>query len=148
MKNTLVIKIVVLLLIASASLKAQNQPVVMFEQTPCFGSCAVFQLRIFNDRRMTLHAIKYVKEGEGNLKSRMKKRDYRKLIELFNEKEFFNLKDEYTSRSTDLPTRYVTFNNKGQSKKILDYANTPAELKEIENVLFEIISESKWKKSD
>ena len=148
MKNTLLIKIVVILLVLSTTTFAQKPPIIEFEQTPCFGSCAVFQLKIFNNRRVTLHAIKYMKEGEGNLVSRLKRKKYKNLIKFFNENEFFKLKDEYTSRVTDLPTRYITINYEGQSKRILDYTDAPTQLKEIEKELFSLISTTSWKKSD
>jgi len=147
-KNNVLTKIVLFLLIGVSNVFAQNAPVIVLEQTPCFGSCAVFKMEIFKNRKVKLQADKYVAVGEGHFSSRLKRKEYKKLVQLFYTNQFFKLKDEYTSRATDLPSKYVTFNDGTQSKTVLDYTNAPAELFELEEELWIILNKSKWRKSN
>ena len=127
---------------------AQKTPMIVFEQTPCLGSCAVFKMELFQNGKIKLQADKYVAVGEGHFTSRLKRKEYRKLVKLFNTNQFFKLQNEYTSRASDLPSKYVTYNDGTQSKTVLDYTDAPAELIELEKELLLVLSTSKWKKSN
>ena len=148
MKNNVLIRIALFLLVGAGNVFAQNTPVLVFEQTPCFGSCAVFKMELFQNRKLKLQADKYVSVGEGHFSSKIKRKEYKRLVKLFYTKEFFKLQDEYTSRVSDLPSKYITFNDGVQSKTVLDYTNAPVELIELEKELFLVLSKSKWKKSN
>lgn len=59
----------------------------------------------------------------------------------FEKADFFNFKDEYTSRITDLPTTYIGFIDKGKTKIVRDYHGAPQLLSDLEAKL-EIIANS------
>jgi hypothetical protein len=69
-----------------------------------------------------------------------------KLADAFEKNKFFDMKDEYTSQITDVPSRYVSYSIGGKSKKIKDRYNAPAELKEIEKLLDAIADSDGWEK--
>ena len=82
----------------------------------------------------------------GEYTSKLKKGKLNTLINLFVDNKFFDFENSYKTMFKDLPTTYVYFSNKGESKKIMDYDGAPDDLKIIEKKIAELIKNLEWKK--
>ena len=72
--------------------------------------------------------------------------DVENLKKSFIDANFFDFKNEYTSKKTDLPTTYISFENNGKYKKIRDYSDAPEALKNLEKMIEKIVDSSGWDK--
>lgn len=123
----------------------ESEIVISLKKTPCMGDCPVYTLEIYKDRSMVF-------EGKrnailtGDFFSRLSRTQLKELQEAFTGVSFFNLKDEYTTKVTDLPTTYIYYSNGAKSKRIKDYYGAPEKLKELEDKVEQLIETSNWKK--
>ncbi|MFK5854770.1 MAG: DUF6438 domain-containing protein [Bacteroidota bacterium] len=122
-------------------------PIIKFEKTSCFGSCPVYSLSIFENGLVILDGIKNI-DYIGSFKKQLSRKEINEIIAKFNDANFFNFDDEYTSRITDLPTTYISYNYNGKHKKIKDYSGAPKKLKELEKIILQIVNEEGWEKSN
>lgn len=118
-------------------------PVFILKKTACYGTCPVYELKIYNNRIATLHAEEFL-DIQGAYFTKIDKEIYNALIEDFSKSAFFDFKNEYIHNISDLPTTYITF----REKTIKDYYGSPEQLKELERTLASLVDELKWKKSD
>ncbi len=138
-----------LLITSSLTSYAQKTPVIAFEKTPCFGSCPVYKLEIYKNRKMQLTSVKYQKPGEGNFSARLTRKAYKALINEFHRIQFSELKDSYSTKQvSDLPTRYISFTEEGETKTIMDYVGAPEQLTQLEEQLQKLVDTTRWKKSN
>jgi hypothetical protein len=61
--------------------------------------------------------------------------------------DFYNLESIYTARLTDLSTRILIANFKGEYKKVKDYYGAPQKLKKLEKFIENTIDSTNWIKS-
>lgn len=107
------------------------------------GTCPEYEMMIFEDRTVTIDAKQHLPIN-GNYKSELSKEVFQALIEKFENSNFFEFEDRYTSNITDFPTTYITYRNDEKAKKIMDYHGAPQELKELENELHDLIDQLEW----
>jgi len=144
--NNIVLLVWVVLTSGCKSIEIPDRPPVITQQaTACYGSCPVYTIHIYDNRTVSLNAEKFL-PLQGNYKTRLKEKDYEKLLNLF-ETTIYDFKDEYKSQISDMPTVYLTFNYNNRQKQIMDYYGAPAELKQIEQEVFSLINTLKWKKA-
>ena len=147
--NKITSAIVFLTIASCATTFAQRKPIITFEKTPCFGSCPVYQLEIYPNRKMKLLSVKYLNIGEGDFSAKLKKKDYQALIHAFHRIRFSELKDSYSTQPvSDLPTRYLSFREGENTKTIMDYVGAPEELTQLEETLQQLVDMARWKKSN
>ena len=109
------------------------------------GNCPVYTLKIFRDRYAIL-------EGEQNIPfigtffTRLTEKEITELEKKFSDIGFFDLKNEYAEKMTDLPTTYIYYYKDGKSKRIKDYYGAPPELKELEVAVENLLEKKRWKK--
>jgi hypothetical protein len=132
-------------LISCTTLKdgSNNRPLIILEKTACYGSCPVFKLTVFNNGKLLFNGIENTKL-KGNYCGLLKKRELNKLREAFQKKDFFAYKDSYLTQFKDLPTTYITYFREGKSKKIKDYDGAPIDLRDLENMVQNLIDIEKW----
>ncbi len=130
---------------------------IEFETSMCFGTCPVFKISIDSNRQAIYEAIKFNfirrnawrgKEWKGKYTSRIKEKDFNKIIELLNYLDFPNLEDHYAVNWTDYPgcKLIITYNN-GQVKKISDYGlQGTFGLNLLYDLLFELRYNQEWEK--
>ena len=127
--------------------QAQNL-VISMERTSCFGTCPVYKVEIFDSG-----LIKFTGESHhemiGNYRSHIDWKPLQVLREKFRQANFFSFKKEYMSSLQDLPSTYLYFKDGENEKNVLDYGNAaPAELKNLEQAIDELIRTNTWKKAD
>ncbi|MFC2137728.1 DUF6438 domain-containing protein [Bacteroidota bacterium] len=124
-----------------------KEPLIILEKTSCRGKCPVYKASFYDEGVIILNAkenFKYI----GKHYKKIEKAEMKELVGDFVKADFFSFEDKYTSRKTDLPTTFVTFNYEGKSKRILDYSDAPRELNELENKLKTIIEGDDWIKME
>lgn len=120
-------------------------PIITQQATPCFGSCPVYTIDIYENGFVTLVSEKFL-PLQGNYTAHLNRKETERLIRIFEQK-IFSFKDQYTAPISDYPTIYLTFNYKGREKKIEDYYGAPQELKDLEAEVYSLIHKLKWKKA-
>lgn len=124
-----------------------ENPVIILEKTPCFGTCEAYKMQIFANGLVKFNGLSNHRMI-GNYVSHIKKDDLTVLINEFRDAQFFNFKDEYTSNDSDLPTIYLSFRDQGQEKTVKDYYKAPSQLKDLEKKVEQLVTTLKWKKAD
>lgn len=84
----------------------------------------------------------------GNYESSLHQEDLQKIVQRFRDSNFFKFKNQYTGNVSDLPTTYIYFKDQSNEKTIQDYYNAPEQLKELEQVVENLIPTLPWKKTD
>ncbi|MCH8331339.1 MAG: hypothetical protein IH946_08145 [Bacteroidetes bacterium] len=143
----LIYSCVFMLLIACGVFKGNNSSnestLIELKKTSCRGQCPVYTIIIYTTGKMTYKGEKNV-EKQGRYEKKMSEEGIEKLIKTFKAAKFWDFKDEYTSRITDLPTTFISFSNKGKTKKIRDYHGAPEELKALEKMIEDIANAEGW----
>jgi hypothetical protein len=119
-------------------------PVISLEQTPCYGPCPVFTLKIYPDGWAVLDGTQHL-PYLGVYAQQLPPSQVHRLTEQFVAANFFAFQDTYTASISDLPTTYLTFSYGGRSKTIMDYHGAPAALKDLENTLIKLLDAPGWK---
>lgn len=112
-------------------------------KTACYGKCPVYKITIQGNGKAIFEGQKNV-DKIGKYEKLFSKEEIENLIKKFEEVKFFEFKDEYSAKVTDLPTTYLEFTHKGQTKKIKDYYDAPTELKNLEKMIESIANSSGW----
>ena len=149
MKTLFFVLLIALSSTACTSHKAKKQqnlkPIITFQKTACFGKCPVYSLEIFADGKIKYKGEKNTDKIGEYVKS-LSKDEIKSLKESFISADFFSFKDEYTSKKTDLPTTYISFENEGKYKKVKDYSDAPEPLKNLERMIEKIVASDGWEK--
>ncbi|RME13233.1 MAG: hypothetical protein D6816_00085 [Bacteroidetes bacterium] len=132
-----------LFFVAMAALPACNHvdydesTYVELKKDPCFGFCPVYTFRVDGSGKATFEGIRNV-DKQGHWERQLPKEEVAALFNAFLEADFWSFEDEYTDQVSDLPTVWVTFSHKGQTKQVKDYFGAPPKLKELEALVEEI----------
>lgn len=128
-----------------AATDAKGIVVISMKKTICFGSCPVYEIKIFDDLKVSLIGEKYL-DQIGSFEAKISKTRLSELTEMFSEAKFFEFEDKYYEAYSDLPTTYIMFSQDDQSKEIMDYYGAPEALKSLEAEVALLLEELDWKK--
>ena len=108
--------------ISFPEIKDWNSLRITLERTRCLGACPAYKLTIFGDGRVQYHGdndwVDYsAKEYRGHVSAEA----VRQLVNLFRIADYFNLFDQYVSRTTDAPAFTTSISFDGESKSVVDY---------------------------
>lgn len=106
----------------------------MLERTACFGTCPIYKIEIYAEGNGIFTGTKYV-EKIGVLKFNITTLQVKEIIDFAKEINFRNMEEKYYEPITDLPTTYI----KIEDKIIEDYFGAPRKLKELENLIDQIV---------
>lgn len=118
---------------------------ISITRTQCFGKCPDYTLEVFGDGSMSYVGRANV-EMIGEHVNTVGAEVIERLADEVEKSGFFDMKDEYVERITDLPTTYLMINLNGKTKRIKDYYGAPKALKDLESGIDELIKTSGWKK--
>ena len=104
---------------------------IQMERSACFGTCPVYSLEMQGNGTVTYIGREHVRVS-GERTWTVDPDSVRALARDMEKAGFFEMKDAYAGRMTDLPTTYTTLTSGGRTKRIRDYFGAPPELKEIE----------------
>jgi hypothetical protein len=118
---------------------------VTLERTACFGYCPTYKVTLRRDGTISYNGRKFV-ELEGTYEGTAYGFDH--LAELIISSGYFNLKDRYTIKATDLPSTITSVVRGGKRKTITNYGDTgPVELWGIEMAIDGILKGAKLEKA-
>ncbi|MEA5258045.1 DUF6438 domain-containing protein [Arcicella aquatica] len=109
-------------------------------KTPCYGTCPVFKMTVFENDSLVYEGERFVDKIGVSSKS-LPKGKVKELVSKFRAANFFEFKKEYSAPITDMPTTYISFTDKTKTLKIKDYHGSPEELKQLEQLLVDLVSD-------
>jgi Domain of unknown function (DUF6438) len=126
----------------SAKNVVPTKPTQVFalEMTPCYGTCPAYKVIIFENDSLTYEGMSHVVK-EGFISKKLPQGTVNQLIEKFRGVNFFKFQNQYTSNVTDFPTTYISFTDKGITKKIMDYYKAPDSLKQLETLINDLVKD-------
>lgn len=113
----------------------------------CFGACPFYDITIDGTGKATYVGKKFV-EKIGTYTKTFSPEETNLLFQKFKKADFWAFADEYTEEVTDLPTTFITFEHKGQSKRIKSYYGTPEALLALINEVDAYSNTEGWKQLD
>jgi hypothetical protein len=132
MKNYLLVTMLLTLLYTACKVqkdKEGNAPILLsYSRTPCFGSCEVFDLTIYNDGKVDINKKHFMAE-KGQFTLELKKKEVKELIASLDQMNFCNLDSLYGSGVSDLPSSVITYNCGSRYKTVVAIMNYPDALK-------------------
>lgn len=120
--------------------KIVPQQVFALELTPCYGTCPTYKVIVFENDSLAYEGIRFVAK-EGNISKKLPQGTVNQLVEKFRGANFFKFQNQYTSNMTDFPTTYISFTDKGITKKIMDYYKAPESLRQLEKLISDLVND-------
>ena len=124
--------------------ESNPEMVISMKKTPCYGTCPVYEIKIFTNHKASLIAERNLPHI-GEYTAIVPTEKYNELVDAFSNSSFFEFEDSYVAGITDLPTTFIYFSNQRRSKKIKDYYGSPQELKDLETMVAKLLDELQWK---
>ncbi|MBI35104.1 MAG: hypothetical protein CMP67_07050 [Flavobacteriales bacterium] len=126
-------------------LPKNSKPILKLEKSKCFGDCAMYSAVLKENSWLEFYPKENTKIKSPSY-SKIKKTDYKSLLNIINSIPVKNLKSEYDNKLLmDAPTIHLTF-YKGQNKRRIKIrANPPKKLKVLIKQFEQIIKSSEWK---
>jgi hypothetical protein len=138
-----------ILLILSAALLAES-PVteISLQRTPCFGSCPVDKVVLHSNGSAEYTGTRFV-ELLGTYTGRISAEDFKRLAKMLEDKQFFEMNDDYRKPITDQATLITRATRGGKAKEVKDYGSAaPKAMQEIEKAIVEAMGKIAWKPSE
>ena len=122
--------------------------VIKMKKGACFGSCPVYDLRIYNNRYVEYVGKRHTNKIGGHGKT-LSKDAYKQLLKAFDDSDFFTFDEFYPSDIPDLPTCKITYQKGDLTKTIAGKRERPEAIHKLQHQL-ELIAESKdgWTVTD
>jgi hypothetical protein len=142
-------------IIASPSLRAQAVTadfLIKLERTQCYGDCPIYTVTIDAAGNVTYEGTGHVRVL-GRQVDRVDASQVAALVATVERIGFFQMDDQYrvvrnpdgiSLQVSDLPTTFVTVTHQGRTKRVEDYFNAPAALRELEEQIDEIAGTQRW----
>ncbi len=153
MKNLALIALVLISSIACASkMKISSADakdltpltqVISLSKTPCYGTCPVFTLKIYNTGLAVLDGQKYVKRI-GLFEMMLTADEVTSLMQSCDDAELFSMKDDYSERVMDLPTTTLVYSPEGKTKKIRGNMKFPEGFKNVVKECMDLLDDDRW----
>jgi hypothetical protein len=117
-----------------------SQQIFALELTPCYGTCPSYKVVIFENDSLSYEGMRHVAK-EGIISKQLPKGTVNQLVEKFRSANFFKFQNQYTSNMSDFPTTYISFTDKGITKKIMDYYKAPESLRQLEMLISDLVKD-------
>lgn len=124
----------------------ETLPLITMEKTVCYGTCPVYQIRIYSNGMADYIGEMHVQKI-GLYRKQLPAETISGLIRSFQDAGFWSLQDEYVAEITDLPTTYLSFQYQGKYKKVKDMIHAPQQLVDLENQIAAIADAPGWEKT-
>lgn len=120
---------------------------IQLQQTPCFGTCPVYVLKIQSDGSMILKGTNFL-DKIGNYSLKLQKQDLDTLQELVSKVDFNSLDDSYDPGISDFPSSIFTIHTTEMNRTIAVVADAPEELMKLLKYIDSLRKKDGWKKED
>lgn len=126
------------------SAKENDTIFATIKKTPCFGTCPVYELMIFQSGIALYEGVQHV-EKKGRFLVYFSEEEINEIKEKANEIDFFKLSDEYDSPVTDFPTTYTSIRINGKVKSVSNRVGGPEGLKDLENLIHKKLMQKEFR---
>ncbi|HEY8404054.1 MAG TPA: DUF6438 domain-containing protein [Flavobacteriales bacterium] len=128
----------------TSSAAQEMAPVIEYRRTPCFGTCPIFNFKVYENGRAVYEGKNFV-DMIGTFYSTVTPEQVQKIIDVAEQIQFFKMKDVYDEHAvTDLPSVYVTLSKNGELKTVKNRYQGPKELKLLYDELDALIQVLTW----
>ncbi|MCK4836366.1 MAG: hypothetical protein KAT17_07005 [Candidatus Aminicenantes bacterium] len=121
--------------------------IISLARTRCYGTCPVYELKIYGNGKVVYRGEKFVKTV-GTKTINISEEKVRQLISEFKKAKYFSFYANYKDMHvTCMPSAITYININGVAKSIRHYhgdENAPRELRELENKIDEIVNSDQW----
>ena len=143
------------MLLALSLTLATAVPVITLERGACFGTCPVYQLKIYEDGKVEYEGKEFVRV-RGKANGQITKDALQTLIREFEKIDYVKLDDSYEIGTkncpeewTDHPLAITSLNWQGKEKKIRHYHGCRGvavldQLTALENKIDEVANTKRW----
>lgn len=123
----------------------QLDPRIEMFKGPCFGSCPVYKLTIYEGGVVAYEGQQFTNRI-GLYTKLLDQTTYRNLIKDFESSNFWNFQNAYKAQIPDLATVTISFHDGEQSKSVKGKDGRPAKIMELEEKLTAIAESGGWEK--
>ena len=116
------------------------------EKTPCFGTCPVFEMRIYQNGEVIYRGVRHV-EQIGVFEAQLSKTTMDLLAQQVLKSSFATLADIYPEhgyRIPDFPETITHVRIDDQLRKVVNNHDAPRALIEFESLLMRIVDQLEW----
>ena len=118
---------------------------VHFENTPCFGRCPVFKIKVYKSGFATYEGLNFA-EKMGLYSYRFSAADLEKIYSMADSIGYFELQSEYNDpRVSDLPSTISEIKLNDRKHRIVARMGVPQKLKDFHENLGIMLNERDWK---
>lgn len=117
--------------------------VITMSKGPCFGTCPVFTLTIYNNAMATFQGERFT-DKQGLYTMDIGREKLRQLVAAFREANLWQYPDAFKSQIPDLQSVTITFTNEGKTKSIIGKDGRPEALLQLEEMLDDIANAANW----
>ncbi len=110
---------------------------------PCFGSCPVFTLTIYEEGLATYEGQRFT-DRMGLHTKRLDQETLRAVIREFEEADMWRYQNSYKAQIPDLPTVTITYHEEENSKTVKGKDGRPEKIVELEAMLDAIANSGGW----
>lgn len=119
------------------------KPLVELKKGPCFGSCPVFKMIIYEGGMMSYEGERFT-DRIGMHTKRLDVETFKAVIGAFKEADIWQYQNAYKAQIPDLPTVTVVYHKDGNTKSIKGKDGRPAKIVELGKMLDKIAKSSGW----
>ncbi len=123
-----------------------SEVIITFQTTACFGKCPIYTFTINGKTKTATFKGEENTDKIGNFSKPVTDDELAQLVNAFETVKFNSLNDEYLGEIVDFPIKYITYTDKGKTKKIKERSNAPEGLLSLEKMLYEFGDSGGWKK--
>jgi len=123
---------------------SKASPTIVYSKGPCFGSCPIFTLTVYNTGLAKFKGRQFTKM-DGLYQKQLSKEEYTNLVKLFRKNRFWRFDNSYDMQLVDLSTVTLSFVDKGKTKTVKGKTGFPEKFKELTAALDSLIDSDGWK---
>lgn len=117
------------------------------ERTPCLGTCPVYKLEVYTDGYVKYNGRNYV-DLIGVYTGTLKPEQFEKVVQLFNDTDFYSLKDQYVDLRLDIPATIIEYYSEKGYKKVEASNEIPRKFRILTSELELVIEGIDWSLTD
>ena len=132
------------------SKRALRNYYISLETTPCFGRCPILKLEVNGNAQALLNAKRFT-DSLGVFRMKLEPTQMRKLTKASALVDWKDLKNEYLSNYSDLPSRIIRYSVKPGDTIVVRYekGEAPKDLEDLGVLLYELTDrDHPWKRMD
>ncbi|WP_299757470.1 DUF6438 domain-containing protein [uncultured Pontibacter sp.] len=123
--------------------QVQPQKLLLFQKTPCYGTCPAYNATFYTDGSVFYEGFRYA-PVQDTLTLQLSKEQLQTLKITVKDLDYTSLKDNYLSPYTDLPSSYLTFYEQDKEvRRIKHQQEGPKQLqefiKELEQLVMQLL---------